>query len=404
MLVTPAATGQLVCRSFGRLTCSWRSRSGSSPGRSGCTSATGSNAASGRHDRARRDRWSSWIALVLSPRSGCPAGVARGRPRASAAGGLQLGQGRHPLAGTGPGAPRATAATTARRAASGRARPAARPAASAPLSVSPAPTVVDHRDVRRPEAPWTAGRDEQRTVGAEADQDRRARRQPGRSTRSSGGIAGLRPGRRSATASSPRFGVRMSARPRVGRIEAAGRRRVEDRRGARRPARARSASRGGAVGISWPTRTTSPGRGASARERRRGRRPASARAFAPLATAIMFSPRASTRMSATPVGSPSSVDRPRQVDPLGGRAPPAPRSPKRVVADRADERTSRHPAAPRRPPGCRPCRRDAARTGRRSRSRRAPGSRSTVDDQVDVDRPDDDDAGRSRRAAALTTR
>ena len=58
--------------------------------------------------------------------------------------------------------------------------------------------------------------------------------------------------------------------------------------------------------------------------------------FAPPATAIAFSPASSTTIRATPVGSPGSVMRPRDIDPLGLERG-ARRGPERVVADGTDE-------------------------------------------------------------------
>ena len=147
------------------------------------------------------------------------------------------------------------AATTARRAASSSDRPEARPAASAPLSVSPAPTVSTASTVsagsvvtepavsrRAPAAPrLTRSADD-------TPADRRAATAPATSA------PAVSPAR---DASSPSFGVTMSAAARIAAVRpvAGAGLRIVVAPAARAAARA---SRTDSVGISWPTRTTSP--------------------------------------------------------------------------------------------------------------------------------------------------
>ena len=120
----------------------------------------------------------------------------------------------------------------------------------------------------------------------------------------------------------------------------------------------------------------------STASRRHGSSTAPSSAFAPGATTISFSPLASTRISATPVGASAAAS--VELDP--GLAQPG----ERLVGEGVVARRSRPAAlarrgARRRPPGSRPCRRGRARTsrpvtvspGRGSRSQRATRSRLT---------------------------
>ena len=89
------------------------------------------------------------------------------------------------------------------------------------------------------------------------------------------------------------------------------------------------------------------------------------------------------------------------VDPLALERAPGLRA-EVVVADRADHRHRARPAAPPRRPGWRPCRRRGGRSARPRPSRPGAGSRSTDDDEVGVDRSDDDEPvpARVRSSAA----
>ena len=140
-------------------------------------------------------------------------------------------------------------------------------------------------------------------------------------------------------------------------VEAVGRRRVEDRRGAAGSRPRRSASRAAAVGISWVTRTASPGRGLQPARARRGRGPRVRLAFAPgrdrdrvLAAVVdedqRHPGRAAVEASASasvPTPSPSSAARAARTE--------------LVVAQRRRRAAPRRRGAPPPRPGCRPCRR-----------------------------------------------
>ena len=167
-----------------------------------------------------------------------------------------------------------------------------------------------------------------------------------------------------SSSSSPSLGVRMSARSSVGRAEPAGRGRVEDRRRARDPAEPERLVGGPGPDLVADEDDVAGGRD-QALERGPDLRPRSAPRWRRSATAIAFSPARSTRIRATPVASPGSVEQPAD------RSIPSASSAARASAPNASSptapmnATSAPRAAPRRPPGCRPCRRDAARSGRR---------------------------------------
>ena len=212
------------------------------------------------------------------------------------------------------------AATVARRTASSIGRPSASPTASAPLNVSPAPVLSSARTAWP--STWTVAP----SAGTSSAPSRprvttTARATPSAIRRCASASIVSFPVPPAQAATSPRFGVRMSAAsssaaamPSAGaglRIVVAPARRAAARRAPR------------------PRPRGSPG--SRARHRRRVGRGAqrfadvagSTRAFAPDATLIMFSPAASTRMSATPLGCPGSAParRHRRLRPSAPHAP-----------------------------------------------------------------------------------
>ena len=168
-------------------------------------------------------------------------------------------------------------------------RPAARPAASAPLSVSPAPDRVDGLDVRGVDGRRPAADDEQRAVGAEADEGRRFPPGPSRRLGLRGGLARHRPARRAP--------LRWASGCRRGRASVAPSRRrrgrVEDRRRARDPAEAERLVRGPGPDLVADQDDVTRDR-RQPLEARRGPRPRSSPRWRRSATAIAFSPARST--------------------------------------------------------------------------------------------------------------
>ena len=179
MLVTPAATGQLLVDKFWDLV-------KIAIGVAVVAAVTGLyvsfylNVASGA-SIVLVETLLFGLALLFSPKSGWLGRRRRGGateepiPAASGSAAVPTRAPRHaPAVGIPSRAPArltaSEAATTARRAASGRSRPAARPAASAPLSVSPAPTVSTTCVRGGRDRPRPAPHQEHRAVGAQADQ------------------------------------------------------------------------------------------------------------------------------------------------------------------------------------------------------------------------------------------
>ena len=218
------------------------------------------------------------------------------------------------------------AATTARRAAVSRSSPPASPAASAPLSVSPAPVASTALTARRRRCRPRGPSRGTRTAPAAPSETRIARPTPGpfagrleQGARGADRVLDARwscdPERRASPvarpASSPRFG-----RQDVGEGED---RAVEAGRGRRVEHRGRAALAGQAEGRAGRGRSGSRGRRGRRRRARARGAPSASRtwasvtaALAPGATAIRFSPLASTRISATPVAVPvEAVDRRR---------------------------------------------------------------------------------------------
>ena len=252
-----------------------------------------------------------------SPATLCSACSARQR-------GVEIRGGRHPLAGPGPSDGQRGRGDGPARGVLER-EPAASPAASAPFRVSPAPTVstastaragigVEPRSVssRAPAAPRLTRIAEgtpavrRRAMAAATSVSERQSGQRGRARPRSASRCRRR---RGSPRSSPvagaglRMVVAPAARAAVERLD----------HGARSGSRAR------------------PGRHRRARSDRPRRAPSRTRAgvtaaLAPDATAMLFSPRASTRMSATPVASPAGSRGPRRRCPRP-RAPLAPAVP-----------------------------------------------------------------------------
>ena len=279
---------------------------------------------------------------------------------------VELGRGRHPLAGTGL---RDGQAADGHGTSGGglEARPAASPAASAPLSASPAPTVSTTSTACAGIGGRAAASNEQRSFGAEAHED--------------GPIAGLLPSNPLASfpglPAAPASDGKLAAvrGEDVGQVEGragqpAGRGGVEDRR---RPGDASEAER--LVGRARPDLVADKddvltGQGEPLErvaDLDRNRAPCSRRR----------PPRSGSRRRVDQDQGDArrlviELDEPGQVDALGGEG--GTRAPAESSAPTAPTKTPRPPAGLPRRPGCRPCRRDAARTGRRSRSRRAPAS------------------------------
>ena len=179
---------------------------------------------------------------------------------------------------------------------------------------------VDDVDLRGREPDRRAARlEQQRAVGAERDQDGRA------------GLLGERAG----------GGLRVVAAGQLGGLGRVRREHGERRVGELARGRgveddAPAGLGGGARGGGDDLRARPRGRAESRRRRRgRGRRPASA-ALAPEATAIWFSPAASTTISATPVGASTRATPDTSMPSAASSATAA--SPSLVGADRADER------------------------------------------------------------------
>ena len=269
-----------------------------------------------------------------------------------------------------------------------RSSPEARPAASAPLSVSPAPTVSTASTCG---ARMAVERRPATSSAPSAPRLTRTARLPPPSS-DLAAAAGL-PGPASVS-SSPRLGVRMSASSSVGR--AGGRRPAPGSGSWSRP----RAAPGGAprasppVRISCPTSTTSSGPSDSRFSARRTWTESSAM-FAPPATAMLFSPSRSTRIKRD-AGRLVERDEPVEVDRPRPRAPCSRR-----------RRTRRAPTAPMNETSA-PSR-AAATAALAALAAVVPlvaaaddglagaGQPLDGDDQVDVDGPDDDDpAGHDR--------
>ena len=181
----------------------------------------------------------------------------------------------------------------------------------------------------------------------------------------------VRPERRAAPvarlASSPRLGVRTSARARIARSRpdaGAGLNTVVAPRSRAR----RRAARAGPVGISWTTRTTSPGAGSRA--------PSASRTWASVTAALARARRRSGSRRWRRPGSARPRSPARRAGQRGRCPRPAPisassaSSPNVSTPSAATSATSPRAGRPPRP-GCRPCRRGIGRTCRRARSRRA---------------------------------
>ena len=175
-------------------------------------------------------------------------------------------------------------------------------------------------------------------------------------------------------------------------VEPAGRRRIEHggrAGGARRPA---SAARTAAVGISWLTSTTSPGptfaASSAAATSRRGR----ASRWRPGATAMTFSPsgcdedqRDAGRHVRDASASPATSTPARRERRARARSPNASSPIAPMNATRAPSRAAATAWLPPLPPSC--CANVAPLT-----VSPALGNREDERDEIDVDRPDDDDA------------
>ena len=264
------------------------------------------------------------------------------------------------------------AATTARRAASGRSRPAARPAASAPLSASPAPTV----STASTRGAWIArARRPATSIAPRRPRLTSAARLPGSAPSSLRPAADGEPSGPTRTASSPSFGVRMSARSSVERprpVAGAGLRIVVA------PAilARRSASCVAPVRISCPTSTTSPAVKGQPLERRphlhggQGHVRAAGHRDPVLALGVDHDERDPGRLAGEGQDAghvdPFRLERRARI---GAEA---------VLADRADERGRRPEARRRDGLVRRPCRRGACAWRPPITVSPGPGSRSTV--------------------------